>query len=451
MPQKGISLQQKETGQTGPGLKRGLGLFELTSTGVGIILGAGIYVVIGRAAGMAGGAVWASFLAAAVAAALTGLSYAELSSRFPKAAASYVYTRNAFGQRAGFVAGWLLLFATIIAASAVAIGFSGYMSSFLDTPIVPIAIALVIASGALLLLGVKETVWVGVLFTAIELVGLLVVIGVSVRFWGDGDYVTIPRGFFEVFRAATLLFFAYTGFEQLATLSEEAKDPHKTMPRAILVAIAVTTVLYVAVGFSSVSVMDWQALAGSDAPLADVVEEATGVGVSRMVGYIALFATSNTVLFLLLTGSRMFFGMARGGSLPAVLGVVVKGRGTPWVATLVATALAIVFVLPGDIEVVAQLTNFATIAAFAMVNASLVRLRLTRKERHDGFRVPLNIRGVPVTAVLGIGVCGFMLTTLEREVWLYGLLIVAAGVALPTALRFLRGGRWVGEGEAAAD
>lgn len=253
----------------------------------------------------------------------------------------------------GFVAGWLLLFATLIAASAVAIGFSGYMSSFLDTPIVPIAIALVVASGVVLFIGVKETVWVGVVFTAIELVGLLVVIAVSVRFWGDGDYIMVPRGVFEVFRAATLLFFAYTGFEQLATLSEEAKDPRKTMPRAILVAIAVTTVLYVAVGFSSVSVLDWQALAGSDAPLADVVEEAAGVGVSRVVGYIALFATANTVLFLLLTGSRMFYGMARGGSLPSVLGVVLKGRGTPWVATLVATALAVVFALPGDIEVVA--------------------------------------------------------------------------------------------------
>jgi APA family basic amino acid/polyamine antiporter len=223
------------------------------------------------------------------------------------------------------------------------------------------------------------------------------------------------------------------------------------MPRAILVAIAVTTVLYVAVGFSSVSVLDWQALASSDAPLADVVEEASGVGVSRVVGYIALFATSNTVLFLLLTSSRMFYGMARGGSLPSVLGAVLKGRGTPWMATTVATALAAVFVLPGDIEVVAQLTNFATIAVFAMVNASLVWLRLTRKERYESFRVPLNVRGVPVTALLGIGVCGFMLATLEREVWLYGLAIAAIGVALPTALQLPVIRRWTRDNEAVAD
>jgi APA family basic amino acid/polyamine antiporter len=444
-------LQREEAGQAGPELKRRLGLFELTSTGVGIILGAGIYVVIGKAAGMAGGAVWASFLIGAVAAALTGLSYAELSSRFPRAAASYEYTRNAFGRRTGFVAGWLLLFATIIAASAVAIGFSGYMTSFIDTPIVPIAVVLVIASGVILFIGVKETVWVGVVFTTIELAGLLVVIAVSARFWGDGDYVTLPRGTFELFRAATLLFFAYTGFEQLATLSEETKEPRKTMPRAILIAIAVTTLLYVAVGFSSVSVLDWEVSSGSDAPLADVVKEATGVGVSRVVGYIALFATANTVLFLLLTGSRMLYGMARGGSLPSVLGVLLKGRGTPWVATAVATALAAVFVLPGDIEVVAQLTNFATITVFAMVNASLVWLRLTRKERHDGFRVPLNVRGVPVTAVLGIGVCGFMLAALEWDVWLYGLAIAAIGAALSIALRLPVIRRWMGNNDAVAD
>ncbi|MBM3943893.1 MAG: amino acid permease [SAR202 cluster bacterium] len=424
--------------RTQDGLKRRLGLFELTTTGIGIIVGAGIYVIIGKAAGMAGGAVWASFLLGALAATFTGLSYAELSSRYPRAAASYEYTRRAFGKRAGFATGWLILFATIIASSAVSIGFAGYLTSFVDVPVVPVAIGLVLLSGAVLIIGVREAVWVGVLFTLLEVGGLVVVIGFSAAHFGEGEYLEIPAGLLDVFRAATLLFFAYTGFEQLATLSEEAKNPKKMMPLAIIGAIGVTTVLYVLVGFSAVSVLDWQVLSGSSAPLADVVESAANVSIARAIGYIALFATANTALFLLLTGSRMLYGMSRCGSLPGVLGRVLKSRGTPWVATLVAVGLAIVFVLPGDIEVVAQMTNFATIAAFALVNAALVWVRLSKPREEGGFRIPLNVRGVPVTAVAGVIIAILMLATMDWQVLGYGLLILALGIGLPFVMERLK-------------
>lgn len=410
----------------------------MTTTGVGIIVGAGIYVIIGRAAGMAGGAIWVSFLIGALAATFTGLSYAELSSMYPKAGASYEYSRRAFGVRAGFITGWFIIFATLIASAAVAIGFAGYLTSFVDTPIVPIAIGLVLVSGALLIFGVKEAIWVGVIFTLLEVGGLVIVIAFSAPHLGEGAYLEIPKGLLDVFRAATLLFFAYTGFEQLATLSEEAKNPSRTMPLAILGAIVITTVLYVLVGFSSVSVLGWQELNASDAPLSDVVEVAANASVARVIGYIALFATANTALFMLLTGSRMLYGMSVGGSLPQVLSRILKVRATPWVATLVAVGITVIFILPGDIETVAQMTNFATIGAFVMVNAALIRLRFKKPNHSRGFRVPLSVGGIPVTAVLGILFSMAMFASMDWQILGYGVLIVGLGLALPWIMERLK-------------
>lgn len=412
-------------------LKRELGLFELTATGVGIILGAGIYVIIGRAAGLAGSAIWIPFLLGAFAATLTGLSYAELSSMFPKAAASFEFTRRAFGLRVAFVVGWLMLLSHVISSAAVALGFGGYLSSFIGIPIVPVAIGLIAVSSFVLVMGIKETVWIGVLFTVIEVGGLLLVIFVSARFLGTTSYMEMPEGIVGIFRATTLLFFAYLGFEQLANLGEEVRDAKRKVPMAILLAVGITSVFYVVVAISSVSALSWQELSRSDAPLADVVHAATGARASMVIGIIALFATANTVLFLLLTSTRTMYGMSNSNTLPRPLAIVHSRRKTPWVATLVAALIAAGFALLGDIAVVAQLSNFAVLVAFVMVNASLIWLRRTRPNMERGFKAPLTIRGIPVTAVLGIGFSLFMLANVASFALIVGLAVTAAGVLLP--------------------
>jgi APA family basic amino acid/polyamine antiporter len=418
------------TTEAQPGLKKQLGLFELIATGVGVILGAGIYVIIGEAAGLAGGAIWIPFALGATAAAFTGLSYAELASMFPKAGASFEYANRAFGLRIAFVVGWLMVLANIISAAAVALGFGGYLSSFVGLAAVVAAIGLLAACSMVLLAGIKQSVWLGVLFTAIEVVGLLLVIGVSLRFLGDGDYLEMPRGVAGLFRATALLFFAYLGFEQIANLSEEARNPNKAIPAAIIIAIAISTVLYVSVAVSSVSVLGWEELSQSEGPLADVVKAATGARVSRVVTVIALFATANTVLFLLLTSSRMMYGMASSGTLPKALALIHKRRQTPWAATLVAGGVAVAFALLGDIEVVAQLTNFAVLVAFMIVNAALIWLRYSRPDAERGFRAPLNIKSFSVSALLGIGLSAAMLASIELRVAGYGALMAAAGLVI---------------------
>lgn len=421
--------------ESSPDLKKTLGLFELTATGIGIILGAGIYVIIGKSAGLSGTALWIPFTFGAFAAALTGLSYAELSSMFPKSAASFEYTRHAFGLRAAFVVGWLMLFANIVSAGAVALGFGGYLSSLAGMPIVPIAVLLILICATLLVIGVKEAVWVGVLFTAIEVGGLVIVIAVSARFWGSVNYLETPEGITGLFRATTLLFFAYIGFEQVANLSEEAKNARRNVPLAIIIAVVFTTALYIAVGISSVSVIGWQELAGSAAPLADVVRAATSAEVSNVIGVIALFATANTVLFMMLTSSRLMFGMARANTLPKRAGNVHPKRKTPMVAIVISAAIAIAFAFMRDIQVVAEISNFAVLLAFVVVNAALIRLRRTRPEADRGFRVPGEIRGVPILPILAVGVSLFMLANVGVRALVLGSVIALVGLLVPLVYR----------------
>ena len=430
-------------GDTAPGLKRSLGAFELTATGVGLIVGAGIFVLIGIAAGMAGGALWLPFLLAALAAALTGLSYAELASTFPSAGASFEYARRAFGANPAFMVGWLMVFGNIVSASAVALGFAGYLSSFVLMALVPVAVALICLSGVILLMGVRESVALGVVFTIIEVLALVIAIVVAARFIGEVNYLEMPQGIGGVLQATTLVFFAYLGFEQIASLSEEAKNPTRAVPVAILLAVVVTTALYVAVAVVGVSALGWEELSRSNAPLADVVRRATGARVGAVVAVMALFATANTVLFLLLTSSRLMYGMAASGSLPRLMGAVHSKRRTPWVATLVAVVVAAVFALLGDIEAIAQLSNFAILTAFLVVNAALIRLRYTRPDLARPFRTPWSVGRMPVIPVLGIGTSLFMLAQIELRVLGYGLGIALLGLVVSLLVPWGGGWGWV--------
>jgi APA family basic amino acid/polyamine antiporter len=406
------------------GLKRQLGAVDLTATGVGIILGAGIYVLIGEAAGLAGNGVWLPFVFSAVAAALTGLTYADLASRYPKAGATFEYTRHAFGPRAGFIGGWTMLFAAVIQVSAVGIGFAGYLAGLVDIPRIPVMLALIAGCGLVLWLGVRESVRLGVLFAAVEAVGLVLAIAVSARFVGDVDYLEFAGGFSDVIRASALLFFAFLGFEQMANLAEEAKEPERSLPVSISLAVVITTVIYILVAVTSVSAVDWRDLAGSDAPLGLVVERATGAHLSTVLSVIALFATANTVLFGLLAASRQVFGMARAAALPTRLAQVSSDRGTPVAAIILVCAVAAAFSLAGDIGEVAQMSNAAILIAFMLVNASLIKLR---KGSRGGLASRWSVRGVSIIPVLGLAVSGVMLVYTGLVPVLLGAALVASG------------------------
>jgi len=410
-------------------LERRLGPVAVSLSGVGIILGAGIYVLVGEAAGETGNSVWLAFVVGALVAAPTGVAFAELAAMFPEAGAAAAYTREAFGVRAAFLTGWFDIAVSTVGAAAVALGFGGYLDDMASLGTTATAIAVLVACGAIAYVGVRETAAVAIVFTVAEAAGLVFVIVVGLPNVGDSDLLLLEQGWIGVLGAGSLVYFAYQGFEEIATLSEETIEPRKNIPLAILVAVVVTTTLYVLVAIAAVSSLAWQDLAASDAPLADVVEVAAGDRWADVITAIALFATFNTVLLLIATGARISYGMARRRLLPAIFGRVSVTRHTPWVATLVITIVAIVLASAGDIGFIAQVTNFAVFGLFAIVNAAVIALRRTRPDAERPFRLPGSIDGVPVIAVIGLignlGLAAFM----DRDAFIAGSVLLALGLA----------------------
>ncbi len=414
-----------------PKLKRVLGLLEATFMGVGIILGAGIYALIGKAAGVAGNSVWMSFAIASLVAALTGLSYAELSSMFPKDAGEYIYTKKAFGSRIAFLVGYFVIAAGIISAAAVALGFGGYLSALLNMNfIIPMAIGCIIVFSLINFWGIKQTAWINILCTILEAGGLILIIILALKFIGRVNYFEMPHGYTGVFSAASLIFFAFIGFESIIKLSEETKKPTKTIPKALILSVIITTILYILVAIAAVSILGWEALGASNAPLADVAAAAMGSNAFLMLAIIALFSTANTVLIILVVTSRIMYGMGAERSLPKVLSQVHKKRKTPWVAITAVSLMAIAFALIGDITFVAETTNFAIFVTFAFINAALIGLRYTDAKQKRPFKVPLNIGKFPVLALLGIIASIFMLINLDKIVLLGGIGLTLVGIAM---------------------
>ena len=418
-------------------LKRRIGLLEATIYGVGLILGAGIYALIGKAAGEAGNALWLSFVLAAVISSLTGLSYAELSSRFPRAAAEFVFASRAFSSRfVSFMVGYLTVATGIVSAATVALGFGEYLYAASGFPILLGAGLLILALSFLNFYGIKESSYMNIVFTAVEFFGLVFIIAVSSSFLGSVDYFEVPS-LEGIFSAAVLIFFAYLGFEEIANIAEETKRPRRVIPLAILGSIAVTTVLYVLVAVSAVSVVPWQELGRVEAPLAEVSERALP-GSSGIFSVIALFATANTVLILLIVTSRMLYGMSRGGSLPRVFSKVHGSRGTPHIAVWTVGLLSALFLSVGDIKTVAEVTNFGVFLIFLAVNLSLISVRL-RSGFHRGFTVPLNAGRIPVPAVVGAAFCVYMLAFFSSQAMVLNIGLLIFGVLLYAALRGLSG------------
>lgn len=243
--------------------------------------------------------------------------------------------------------------------------------------------------------------------------------------------MAMPHGFAGVSAASALIFFAFIGFEEIVQLAEETKDPARTVPRAVLLSIGIATVLYVLVAIAAVSVLGAESLGASDAPLADVAEAALGWNAGSAIAVIALFSTANTVLVLLLSASRMLYGMGEDGALPDVFARVSERGGTPVPVTLAVSVLAaVIAVVVRDIGTVASLTNFALFLTFLLINAAAIALRFREPELDRPFRLPLSIGGVPVISVLGIlSVLSLMANTGWTAVGM-GAAVLAVGVAL---------------------
>jgi basic amino acid/polyamine antiporter, APA family len=397
-------------------LRRSLGLWQVSVAGVGVILGAGVYALIGPAAAEAGSALWLAFVVAGAAAGLTAYAYARLGAMQPKTSPEFQYTALGFGPRVGFVAGWLMLFADIAAAASVALGFGGYLSHLLGVPLLAAAIGLVGLAVLAVARGVGTSVPLAVALTGVEAAGLLFIIVIGLPAWRETDFTQMPAGLGGIGSAAALIFFAYLGFDELGNFAEEMRAPKRDLPRALWIALVTTTLIYVAVALSATALVPSDVLGRSPAPLATAAGRVLGGAADATLSLVALAATANTVLLLLFAASRSVYGMATAGVLPRALGRLTRSA-LPLRALVAVTAVAWVLVLIGDLTKVARLTDAAVLISFGLVNASLLRLALARRTPATGSRRALEI----VLPTLGIVLCGGLLAY-SGWVW-----ILAAG------------------------
>ena len=415
-----------------PELKRELGLVETTISGVGIILGVGIYVLIGVASGMAGNVTWLSFLIGAVIAGFTALSYAELSSIFPKAGAEYVYTEQAFGKRLAFLVGWLIIIGTMFAAATIALGFGGYFTEILPIPVPVTAIVLIALCSFLNFYGIKESAVTAVIFTFIEVAGLVLIVIIAIPYLGKINYFEFSdTGYTGLFKAAALLFFSFLGFESITRLAEETRKPEKTIPMAILLSLFISALIYVLVTVAALSVVPWQELAKSKAPLSDIAFAVLGGNTSVIFAVIALFATSNSALLTLVTGTRIVYGMAESKIFPEQLRLdaIHKTRKTPWVAVTAAGVLSMLFISIGNIQYVGYSTGFTVFITFTIINLAVIWLRYKRPEIKRSFRSP-SIGNFPIVAAIGAVTSIMLAIYVGKGVLIGGAVIIIIGLLL---------------------
>jgi len=373
-----------------PGLRRRLGVVGLTPYGVGVTVGAGIYVLVGKVAGFAGDLSPLAFLIAAVVAGLTAMSFAELAVRFPRSAGEAIYVREGFGSRTiSIFTGLGVAAAGLVSAGAVVVGSAGYIGTLIPLPGWAIQILLVALLAVIAVWGIAQSVAIVGLVTVLETGGLLLILTVAVPGALDGAAVTAPAApsLDGVMAAVVIAFFAFIGFEDMVNVAEEVKEPERTMPRAIVATLVITTLLYVALAWVSSTVVGADALAASDAPLSRVFEQATGWSAAPFA-VLAAFATLNGALVLVIMGSRIFYGMACQGSMPRVLGRVWSVTGTPVAATFAAAAVVLVCALALPIGALAQVGSVLTLTVFTVVNIALIAIKRHAPAAPGAFKVP---------------------------------------------------------------
>lgn len=391
-------------------LKRTLGLAECVFFGVGSILGAGIYTLIGKVAGWSGNMIWLAFLIASFTALCTAFSYAELTSIYPKAGGEYVYAKKAFGQKTGIFLGSIISLNGIVSGATVSIGFAGYLNELAGLPVLLASLGIILLIFFVNVSGIRQSSVINIIFTVIEAGGLFLVIYAAFSSIGDVNYLELPeRGLHGLFTAAALAYFAYIGFEDIVKLSEETKTPEKTIPRALFITSAIVIVIYTLIALASVSAIPAAELGKSESPLAEVVGKSMGKTGIIVISIIALFSTSNTILSNMIGSSRVLLDMGKENRFLRKLAHVSSKRKTPVAALVFILVVMIAFALIGDIEIIARIATIFIFITFILVNLAAIVLRKKEKDTERPYRMPFNLGNMPLFSILGIILTLFLL------------------------------------------
>ena len=368
-------------------LKRNIGLGLLVFYGVGVMVGAGVYVLIGAVAGAAGIYAPVAFMLAGVVAAPTALAYSELSSRIPEAAGEAAYVEASF-RRAWLVAliGFVVVLVGAVSAGTVMRGGVGYLGGIVNIDPVVASLLLGFLLIAVAIWGAFESLAVAAFFTIVEVLGLVVVSAAGLIAEPSVDWVQQPSvELTGISAGAVLAFFAFIGFEDMVNMAEETHEPQKTMPKAIIISLLVTTLLYALVSYAAVRTVSITALANNEQPLALLWEESTGRS-AAFLSLIAVVAAMNGILAQMVMASRVLMGLGRRYNSMRWLARVYPRFGTPALATLLIGVVVIVISVLAPVKVLAEITSSLLLLVFIIINASLLILK--RQSAHEGFSVP---------------------------------------------------------------
>lgn len=410
---QGMRIASSSSNQSPVELKRSLSLTLTTLYGLGNILGAGIYVLVGKVIAHAGLFAPLSFLIASLLACLTAFTYAELSARYPLSAGEAVYVQQGLGIRTvSALVGLLIIFAGMVSAATILRGFTGYLQVFVPVPEIAAILVLVVALGGLAAWGITESVMVAALITVLEIVGLLMIIVVATpdMLTGQGlpsDFSPLLEGsaWYGIFAGGFLAFYAFIGFEDMVNVAEEVREPRRNLPRALLLSLAIASVLYFLVALAAISSVPASLLAGSEAPLADLYRYVTGQE-PVVITLIGMFAVINGALIQIIMASRVCYGMSRQRWLPSMFGRVNALTRTPLLATAVVSLVVLGLALWFPIETLAKATSYFLLLVFSLVNLSLWRLK-------RGCDQPAGILQVPVWVPAAGFIASFLFVVIQ--------------------------------------
>lgn len=439
-----LLVAESGTDREGHGLRRTLGLFQLVCFGVGAIVGTGIFVGLSDSVAQAGPAVVVSFVLAALTCVITAFAFAELGGAIPVSGSSYSFAYAGLGEGTAFLVGWCLLLEYGVSVSAVAVGWSQYVDELLhsltglhlphalaagpgDGGVVNLPAVVVVAmAAALLVRGVRESARATAAMAVLKLAVLIAFCAIGFSAYRDGNLTPFsPAGLGGIGAGTTAAFFSYIGFDAITTAGEEAKNPRRDIPVAVLVCIGLVTLLYCAVAVAAIGAVGSDQVGGRPAALSYVVNEVTGSTIGGgAVAFGAVVAIASVVLAVMYGQTRILMSMSRDGLIPRVFEKVSPRTATPVAGTVI---VAVVFALPAafaSLDSVVDLCTIGTLAVMAVVNVAVIALRRREPGLARTFRVPFH----PFVPLLGVGFCLYLMYETGWTTWLQFAVFLAVGL-----------------------